>query len=84
MLCDGFRNYGHYPVKRRSLEVVSLYEMLSSSMAWGFVAKATRIMTKKLGRDPTDEEVARKAKTLATKAAKAAEGVIKINPAFVE
>lgn len=49
-----------------------------------FVAKATRIMTKKLGRDPTDEEVARKAKTLATKAAKAAEGVIKINPAFVE
>ena len=36
MLCDGGSNRGIYPVKRRSLEVVSLYEMLSSSVAWGY------------------------------------------------
>jgi len=34
-----------------------------------FVAKATKVLTKKLGRDPTDEEVAKKAKKLAKKAA---------------
>ena len=36
MLCDGDLTVAYMiPVKRRSLEVVSLYEMLSSSVARG-------------------------------------------------